>query len=74
MNVHDAIVLTDAVPECGLVPGDVGAIVHVYDAGDSFEAEFVGGDGRTLAQLTLRRDQIRPIAGGEILHIRRVPA
>ena len=74
MNEHDTIVLTRSLTDHGLEAGDVGAIVHVYDAGKAFEVEFVAGSGSTLAVVTLDADDIRPVATSEILHVRSIPA
>jgi hypothetical protein len=74
MKEHDPVVLTRPLSEHALEAGDVGAIVHVYEEALAYEVEFVGGDGNTLAVVTLRPDEIRPIAGSEILHVRSVPA
>jgi hypothetical protein len=68
----DTVVLTRDVPDAQLKRGDVGAVVHVYEEGDAFEVEFVTADGRTIGLLTLMQDDIRPMAGEEILHVRRV--
>lgn len=74
MNEHDTVVLSRPLPDHGLEAGDVGAIVHVYDAGKAFEVEFVAGGGATLAVVTLEANDIRPVATGEILHVRDIPA
>ena len=74
MNEHDTVVLARSLPHHGLEAGDVGAIVHVYDAGKAFEVEFVAGSGSTLAVVTLDANDIRPVATGEILHVRNIPA
>ena len=73
MTEHDAVVLTRSLPEHGLEGGDVGAIVHVYEAGKGFEVEFVAGSGATLAVVTLDAKDVRPVATGEILHVRSIP-
>lgn len=74
MNEHDTVVLNRSLPEHGLQPGDVGAIVHVYENEQAFEVEFVSGDGATVAVATLLPAEIRPVAEREILHVRRVSA
>lgn len=66
----ETIVLTRAVPEHGLVAGDVGAIVHIYPDAAAFEVEFVTAGGDTVAVLTLEPDDVRHLAGAEILHVR----
>ena len=74
MNEHDTVVLTRSLPDHDLEAGDVGAIVHVYDAGKAFEVEFVAGSGSTVAVVTLESDDVRPVATSEILHVRNIPA
>lgn len=69
MKEFDTVVLRRAVPDAGLETGDVGAIVHVH-APESFEVEFVTGEGDTVAVLTLSAADLRPIEHGEILHVR----
>lgn len=66
----DTVVLVHDVAEYGLEAGDVGAVVHVYSEGAAFEVEFVTADGNTIAVLTLEQDDVRPMAGKEILHVR----
>jgi hypothetical protein len=69
MRELDSVVLRRAVPEAGLEVGDVGAIVHLH-APESFEVEFVSGEGDTIAVLTLPAADLRPIEAREILHVR----
>ena len=73
INELDTVVLTRDLPEHGLETGDVGAVVHIYPgAAASFEVEFVSAEGRTLALVTLPASDLRPMAGPEILHARRL--
>ena len=71
LTEHSIVVLSRDVPESGLQAGDVGAIVHVYGHGTAYEVEFVDGDGTTVALTTLDSSDVRPVARGELLHIRR---
>jgi hypothetical protein len=64
------VVLKKDISEAGLQTGDVGAIVHRHSDGSAYEVEFVAADGRTIALLTLSAADIRPMRGGEILHVR----
>jgi hypothetical protein len=64
------VVLTRDVAEHGLRRGDIGAVVHCYPAGITYEVEFVTADGTTVGLLTLGGDEIRPVGGDEILHVR----
>ncbi|MEX2286897.1 MAG: DUF4926 domain-containing protein [Planctomycetaceae bacterium] len=73
MTEHEPVVLTRSLPEFGLEAGDVGVIVHVYEAGKGFEVEFVAGSGATLAVVTLDADDVRSVATREILHVRDFP-
>ena len=69
MKELDAVVLRRALPEAGLEAGDVGAIVYRHPE-DSYEVEFVSGEGGTVAVLTLSGVDLRPIEPREILHVR----
>ena len=66
----DTVVLTRDMEAHGLKQGDVGAVVHCYSDGTAFEVEFVTAEGETVALLTLTQQDIRPISGREILHVR----
>ena len=44
---HDVVALTEDVLSEGLHKGDVGAVVHCYQAGDIYEVEFIDERGRT---------------------------
>ena len=66
----DTIVLSHDVEEYGLKEGDIGAVIHVYEARASYEVEFVTGEGETVAVLTLTADDVRPMSEREILHVR----
>lgn len=66
----DTVVLTHDIPKYGLEKGDMGAVVHRYKKDSVFEVEFVTVDGCTLALVTLNDDDIRPISGKEVLHVR----
>ena len=66
----DSVVLVRDMPQYRLKAGDVGAVVHVYRQGESFEVEFVSGEGTTVAVVTLGREDVRPMQSREILHVR----
>jgi hypothetical protein len=70
----DLVVLEQDIAEYRLRRGDVGTVVHVYSDGRAFEVEFLTANGDTIAVLTLERDQVRALAGWEILHVRDVTA
>ncbi len=67
----DSIVLACDLPEHGLKRGDVGTVVLVHPGG-GYEAEFMTLDGETLAVVSLREEQLRPIRRREIAHARPV--
>ena len=58
INELDTIVLAHDIEQYGLKQGD-GAIVHCYKNGEAFEVEFVTGEGKTVAVLTLREDDLK---------------
>lgn len=66
----DTIVLVRDLEEYGLRQGGVGAVVHCYKDGATFEVEFVTGEGETIAVLTLSQQGIRAMHNQEILHVR----
>lgn len=66
----DAVALTCDLPKHGLKQGDVGTAVLVHGQDEAFEVEFVGYDGHTIALLTLERDQVWTLRGGDIPHVR----
>jgi hypothetical protein len=66
----DCVALAADLPEHGLTVGDVGAVVHVYEGGRSYQVEFTTYDGRTVAVAKVSADQIRPLGGKEIHHTR----
>ncbi|HUU22815.1 MAG TPA: DUF4926 domain-containing protein [Phycisphaerae bacterium] len=69
---HDRVVLTEDVAEESLKAGDIGTVVHVYSQGEAFEVEFVALDGETVAVVTVRASQVRPVGKGEIASARRL--
>lgn len=54
----DLVTLQRALPESGLLAGDVGTIVLVHAEGQAYEVEFVAEDGRTIAVETLLADDV----------------
>jgi hypothetical protein len=66
----DTVVLTHDIESYGLEQGDIGTVVHCYGDRVGFEVEFVTAEGHTVVLLTLTSDDVRPIEGGEILHVR----
>ena len=71
---HERVVLTVAVPDESLEPGDVGTVVHVYRDGEAYEVEFVALDGHTAAVVTIEASQVRPVSRREITHARELSA
>jgi hypothetical protein len=74
MRELDLVALTSDRPDYCLERGDVGTVVHVYTAGQTYEVEFVAASGTTIAVLTLDDGAIRPLAGRELLHVRPLAA
>ncbi len=65
---HDRVVLSSALHEEGLEPGDIGAVVQVCPERKAYEVEFVTLTGKTAAVVTVSAEQIRPVGSGEIPH------
>ena len=70
IHEHDRVVLTTALAEEGLEPGDVGAVVHIYPRHEAYEVEFVTLAGQTAAVVTVPAEQVRPVSNSEIPHAR----
>lgn len=68
---HDVVVLRRELPDHGLLDGDVGAIVGVYEAG-GYEVEFTAAEGDTVAVVTLADEDLRPIGRREMFTVREV--
>ncbi len=71
VNELDTVVLEHDLPEHELRRGDVGAVVHRYDAA-TVDVEFVRASGRTQAVVRLPIDAIRPLGDGDLPAVRTV--
>ncbi len=65
----DTIVLDKDLPEHGLKPGDLGAVVEIYEP-DEVEVEFVTASGKTEALVTLNLSDIRPVGDDDLVSVR----
>jgi hypothetical protein len=76
INELDVVVLTRDIPDSCLVAGDLATVVMVYGEADGatvgYEIEVVAADGRTVALMTVRPDDVRARRAREILHVREV--
>lgn len=70
----ETVVLSRDLPDRCLEQGDIGAVVHCYKGGEAFEVEFITGQGRTLAVVTLDSEDVRSMEDREILHVRKLQA
>lgn len=68
---HESVVLCRDLPEHGLVRGDVGTVVMVHGS-EGYEVEFCTLGGDTIAVVSLRARDVRPVAPSEISHARPV--
>lgn len=57
IRVLDVVALTEDIPDCGLLRGQVGTVVEALGPGVS-EVEFVDHDGRAYAMLPLKSSQL----------------
>lgn len=71
LREFDRAALRTDLPAYGLIAGDVGTVVFVHSEGAAYEVEFMTADGETIAVETLRAEQVEPIAGAYILHVRK---
>ena len=62
LRANDVVRILTSHPEDGVVAGELGAILCVFDVPDeAYEVEFVDEDGRPRAQLTLAPSEIEPV-------------
>ena len=66
----ERVILLKNIGKSGLVKGDVGTVVEIYNNGAGFDVEFFAMDGSTIAVETLRAEYLRPAGKKEILHSR----
>ena len=66
----ETVILTRNIKKHGLLTGDMGAVVNVYDNGKAAEVEFVTATGRTVALITLTQSHVRDIKQNDVLHVR----
>ncbi len=67
--VLDTVVLVRDLPEHDLRAGDLGAVVEVYPP-HGLEVEFVTASGRTKSLVTLKSEDVRPIADSDLVAVR----
>jgi hypothetical protein len=67
---HQRIVFMEDLPQYGLKVGDVGTVVHIYDAGETYEIEILNVEGEIVEVVTVMASQVRPAYDTEILHAR----
>lgn len=70
-SLQEEVVLTRDLPSEGLRSGDLGTVVHVYEAG-GYEVEFFTALGKTRAVLTLAEADVRKVTDGEMVAVRRL--
>lgn len=71
--LHQTVALTQDVPESGLQPGDLGAVVAILDP-EHYEVEFVAASGRTQSLLTLSAADLRAIGDQDLITVRSLEA
>lgn len=74
INEHEIVVLTEDVADVGLEAGDIGTVVHVHPGGAGYEVEIMTLAGETVAVVTLRPAQVRPIQPRDVAHVRELAA
>ncbi len=67
---YDRVVLMHDLPREGLKAGDVGTVMHIYSEGKGYEVEFMALNGDTIAVVTLKAEEVRPVGPNDISHVR----
>jgi hypothetical protein len=60
LSINDVVALTEPLPQNNLDAGQVGTVVEMLGR-DTYEVEFSDDNGKTYAQLALKRSQILPL-------------
>lgn len=68
-KILDTVVLARDLPGHNLRAGDLGAVVETYEPG-GLEVELITASGRTEALVTLREEDVRPVAENDIVTVR----
>jgi ketosteroid isomerase-like protein len=70
MTFHElhAVVLQRDLPDLGLRPGDLGAVVRVHDE-DMLDVEFVRLSGQTQAVVQLALADVRPVEDADLAQL-----
>lgn len=63
LNELEVVVVTRAIPDSSITPGELGAIVHVYASGDLCEVEVVDDHGSTRSVVTAPSSSLWPVGG-----------
>jgi hypothetical protein len=71
IRLLDTVVLDRDIPEHDLRRGDLGSVVQIYEP-DGLEVEFVSASGKTEALITLSAADVRPVADGDLISVRRL--
>ncbi len=74
INEHDVVVVVEDLTDLPVRAGDIGTVVHIYEAAKAYEVEFVSLIGQTVGVATLLADKVRPVLEGEIAHARLMAA
>ncbi|MEQ9102543.1 MAG: DUF4926 domain-containing protein [Imperialibacter sp.] len=62
----DRVVLTEDLPERGLVKGDIGTVVMIHDNKKGYEVEFFTLMGKTRSVETLNTSQVKAVKANEV--------
>ena len=71
VELLDVVILQRDLPTHGLVVGDLGTVVELYEDG-SAEVEFVCASGRTQALVELAVSDLREVGDEDLLAVRQV--
>lgn len=64
------VVLTEDLPGEGLVAGDSGTAIDIYDEGAAYEVEFFALSDDTIAVATVEAKMVRPATKRDVTHSR----
>lgn len=67
---HDQVLLTQDLPEYGLLSGDLGVVVIIHGEHEGYELEIFSADGQTIDVVTAEAHQVRAVNRRDVLYVR----
>jgi hypothetical protein len=74
IEAYEQVALTEDLPAFGLKAGDVGTVVDITPNGKQLTLELFSFARETVAVIPVKPEQVRRLAGNEVMHTRPLEA